>query len=78
MKPELKGKVLLPILGDQYGLVLERGELHLGFEDGALSLQYFDNRLPVNPQAVGDGLRARPRAADRRPSGKSTPTCANS
>jgi (1->4)-alpha-D-glucan 1-alpha-D-glucosylmutase len=50
VKPELKGKVLLPILGDQYGLVLERGELRLGFEDGALSLQYFDNWLPVNPR----------------------------
>jgi len=53
IKPELRGKVLLPILGDQYGLVLERGELRLGFEDGALFLEYFDNLLPVNPrQAV--------------------------
>ena len=53
VKPELKGKVLLPILGDQYGLVLERGELRLGFEDGGLFLEYFDNWLPVNPrQAV--------------------------
>ncbi len=53
IKPELQGKVLLPILGDQYGLVLERGELRLGFEDGALFLEYFDNWLPVNPrQAV--------------------------
>ena len=51
VKPELKGKVLLPILGDQYGLVLERGELHLGFDAGAPHLSYSDNDLPVNPRA---------------------------
>src|SRR5690606_20889854 len=28
---ELENKVLLPILGDQYGLVLERGELKLHY-----------------------------------------------
>ena len=52
IKPELSGKVLLPILGDQYGMVLERGELRLGFSDGALHLDYFDHRLPINPQSA--------------------------
>ncbi len=33
--PALRGKVLLPILGDQYGIVLERGELRLGFDADA-------------------------------------------
>ena len=42
VKPELKNKVLLPLLGDQYGRVLERGELQLQFQDGALHLGYFD------------------------------------
>src|SRR5947208_15955758 len=28
VKAELEGKVLLPVLGDHYGIVLERGELH--------------------------------------------------
>jgi len=50
VKPELKGKVLLPLLGDQYGHVLERGELQLRFEQGALSLQYFNRNLPINPR----------------------------
>lgn len=36
VKPELNGKVLLPLLGEQYGRVLERGDLRLRFEDGAL------------------------------------------
>ncbi len=40
VKPELKGKVLLPVLGDHYGLVLERGELKLRLEDGTLALRY--------------------------------------
>jgi (1->4)-alpha-D-glucan 1-alpha-D-glucosylmutase len=50
VKPELKGKVLLPLLGDQYGRVLERGELQLRFVDGALHLIYFDRDLPINPR----------------------------
>jgi (1->4)-alpha-D-glucan 1-alpha-D-glucosylmutase len=50
VKPELHAKLLLPILGDQYGNVLERGELQLNFRDGALSVKYFDLDLPVNPR----------------------------
>jgi (1->4)-alpha-D-glucan 1-alpha-D-glucosylmutase len=49
-KAELRGKVLLPILGDQYGRVLERGELQLMFRDGLLVLKYFDQELPINPR----------------------------
>ena len=47
---QLRNKVLLPILGDQYGLVLERGELRLVFEEGSLALEYAGQRLPVNPR----------------------------
>ncbi|HZL92796.1 MAG TPA: malto-oligosyltrehalose synthase, partial [Vicinamibacterales bacterium] len=50
VKPELHGKVLLPVLGDQYGHVLERGELQLRIENGALHLRYFDLDLPINPR----------------------------
>lgn len=50
LKPELHGKVLLPVLGDQYGRVLERGELRLHVADGALSLRYFNLDLPINPR----------------------------
>ena len=41
LKQELENKVLLPILGDQYGRVLETGELSLNFEQGAFFLDYF-------------------------------------
>jgi (1->4)-alpha-D-glucan 1-alpha-D-glucosylmutase len=50
VKAELHAKLLLPILGDQYGHVLERGEMQLEFRDGVLVLRYFDHRLPVNPR----------------------------
>ena len=52
LKAELHAKLLLPILGDQYGNVLERGELRLEFRDGTLTLRYFDNVLPINPREV--------------------------
>ncbi|MGE5175970.1 MAG: malto-oligosyltrehalose synthase [Hyphomicrobiales bacterium] len=50
VKRELEGKVLLPILGDQYGRVLERGELSLAYDQGALVLRYYERRLPINPR----------------------------
>jgi (1->4)-alpha-D-glucan 1-alpha-D-glucosylmutase len=56
-KPELEGKVLLPILGDQYGAVLERGELQLLHEDGRFLLAYFETRLPVAPAPTAAVLR---------------------
>jgi len=56
--PHLRQKVLLPILGDQYGAVLERGELQLSFEGGQLWLQYYEHRLPVNPRQAPIVLQA--------------------
>jgi (1->4)-alpha-D-glucan 1-alpha-D-glucosylmutase len=46
---QLRDKVLIPILGDQYGAVLERGELRLAYEDGGFSLYYWEHRLPIAP-----------------------------
>lgn len=47
VKPELKNKVLLPILGSQYGAVLESGELTLVFSEGSIFLKYYDHTLPI-------------------------------
>ncbi len=49
LKADLHNKVLLPILGDQYGQVLERGELRLNFAEGAFFLTYFDHQFPIAP-----------------------------
>jgi (1->4)-alpha-D-glucan 1-alpha-D-glucosylmutase len=48
VKAELHAKLLVPILGDQYGQVLERGELQLALHDGLLVLRYFEQTLPIN------------------------------
>jgi (1->4)-alpha-D-glucan 1-alpha-D-glucosylmutase len=50
VKKELRNKVLLPILGDQYGKVLEDQEIKLSFEDGAFFIYYYDNKFPIRPQ----------------------------
>ncbi len=54
VKKELEDKVLLPILGDQYGTVLERQELNLRFEEGAFFVYYYDHKLPVLPKTYID------------------------
>lgn len=49
LKSDLRDKVLLPILSDQYGRVLERGELQVRFEEGTFYLLYGERRLPIAP-----------------------------
>jgi (1->4)-alpha-D-glucan 1-alpha-D-glucosylmutase len=53
VKDELTDKVLIPILGDQYGAVLERQELRLTHRRGSFVVQYHDNVLPVAPDTYG-------------------------
>jgi (1->4)-alpha-D-glucan 1-alpha-D-glucosylmutase len=50
VKPELADKVLIPILEDQYGRVLEAGKLSLTYDDGAFSIRHYQTRLPVAPR----------------------------
>jgi (1->4)-alpha-D-glucan 1-alpha-D-glucosylmutase len=49
LKADLRDKVLLPILGDQYGRVLERGELKVRYEGGAFLLNYYEHEWPIAP-----------------------------
>jgi (1->4)-alpha-D-glucan 1-alpha-D-glucosylmutase len=54
------GKVLLPSLGDQYGAVLERGELQLKYvPEYGFGIWYFDNRFPVRPRDYAPIVRRR-------------------
>jgi (1->4)-alpha-D-glucan 1-alpha-D-glucosylmutase len=59
-RPDLKGRVLLPVLGDQYGVILERGEIALRFdpEEGSFSAWYFDHRFPISPRSYRAILEA--------------------
>ncbi|GGL13306.1 malto-oligosyltrehalose synthase [Deinococcus radiotolerans] len=56
LKRALDGKVLLPVLGDQYGRVLERGELRLERVGGAFTLRYWERQLPLSPRSVAQLL----------------------
>jgi (1->4)-alpha-D-glucan 1-alpha-D-glucosylmutase len=49
VNPDLQDKVLLPLLEDQYGRVLEAGKLRLGYQEGAFFLWYYQTRLPIAP-----------------------------
>ncbi|WP_404385775.1 malto-oligosyltrehalose synthase [Caenispirillum salinarum] len=55
MKTELRGKVLLPFLGDHYGRVLEDGHLVLKLDaaQGNFSVWYWEHRFPITPYRYG-------------------------
>lgn len=50
-RAELAGRVLLPVLGDHYGVVLEAGELRLELDANArgLAVHYHEHRFPLDP-----------------------------
>ncbi len=48
--------VLVPILGDHYGRVLESGELKLAREGGKFIVHYYHHQLPASPRAMGSLL----------------------
>lgn len=50
VKAELEGKVLLPILGEQYGTAVENQEIILEYHEGRFFIRYFDYQLPVDPK----------------------------
>lgn len=61
VKLELKNKILLPFLGDQYGIVLENGDIRLIFREGSFYVQFYDHVLPVLPETYVDILTADPK-----------------
>ncbi|MBE0626509.1 MAG: malto-oligosyltrehalose synthase [Burkholderiales bacterium] len=52
VNPELVNRVLVPVLGDHYGVVLEAAEFRLAFEAerGSFSVFYHEHRFPVDPR----------------------------
>lgn len=51
VKEELRGRVLLPVLPDHYGKVLEDGALRLEYDAqrGEFSVRFYEHRFPVDP-----------------------------
>jgi (1->4)-alpha-D-glucan 1-alpha-D-glucosylmutase len=55
---KLRNTVLMPILGDHYGRVLEAGEFRLQRDGGGFTVHYYDHVLPVAPRSLDDLLAA--------------------
>jgi (1->4)-alpha-D-glucan 1-alpha-D-glucosylmutase len=53
IRPDLKGRVLLPVLSDHYGVILEKGEIALRFDhtEGSFSAWYYEHRFPISPRS---------------------------
>lgn len=49
---KLRNTVLLPVLADHYGRVLEAGGLRLDFDGEALTIRYEDQAFPVAPRSL--------------------------
>ncbi len=49
---KLRNKLLMPILGDHYGRVLERGEIQVKRRGGDFFVQYADHELPLAPRSL--------------------------
>ncbi len=52
LNPQLRGKVLLPVLGNHYGDVLTAGEMAVLFQPslGSFALRYCEHQFPLAPQ----------------------------
>jgi (1->4)-alpha-D-glucan 1-alpha-D-glucosylmutase len=63
--PERKliATVLMPVLGDHYGRVLDAGEIRVEYHQGSFTVRYFDHEAPVSPRSLDDVIsRAAARA----------------
>ncbi len=52
LKPDMQNKLLLPLLGSQYGEALEAKEIQFGFEKGRAYISYFDHLHPFSPRTL--------------------------
>jgi len=52
LKPELHNKLLLPVLGGQYGDELEQGHLQVVNKDDEFVIKYYDHEFPLDPQTL--------------------------
>jgi (1->4)-alpha-D-glucan 1-alpha-D-glucosylmutase len=50
-KDDLTNKVLLPVLGDQYGRILESKELTVVYSKGAFKVTYYEMVFPLAPRS---------------------------
>ncbi len=53
---KLAATVLMPVLDDQYGRVLEAGELVVRRQGGSFTVRYRDHEAPISPRTLGELL----------------------
>ncbi|MHC5537276.1 malto-oligosyltrehalose synthase, partial [Singulisphaera rosea] len=61
---KLHNMVLLPVLGDHYGRVVEAGEIQIQRVGGSFTFHYFDNVMPIAPRSLNDLLQRAARRCD--------------
>ena len=49
---KLQNKVLIPVLGDQYGHVLNKGEIAIQYDGESFAVHYFDHIFPLAPHSL--------------------------
>lgn len=49
-------KILLPVLSDHYGRILEDHQFQLAYLEGHFVLHYFDNSFPIDPSSLSEFL----------------------
>ena len=54
--PELRGRVLLPVLEDQYCQVLRAGKLKVAFGAGRFAIAYYERLFPLSPSSYSSIL----------------------
>ncbi|MGC2581701.1 MAG: malto-oligosyltrehalose synthase, partial [Acidobacteriaceae bacterium] len=52
LNPDMRNKLLLPILGSQYGDELEGKRIQIVVADGQLRAQYYDHLMPLAPRSL--------------------------
>jgi (1->4)-alpha-D-glucan 1-alpha-D-glucosylmutase len=65
--PRSQSTVLVPVLGDHFGRVLETGELRIVREGGSFLVRYHEHELPLSPRSLDELLA---QAAKRGSSGE--------
>jgi len=68
--PNGRARVLVPVLEDQYGVVLEAGKIAIHYEDGAFAVHYYENRFPVSPATYAQLLRGAAARPECSPAGR--------
>ncbi|HKE01015.1 MAG TPA: malto-oligosyltrehalose synthase [Planctomycetota bacterium] len=61
---KLRNRILLPILREPFGAVVERREIRLERSDGAFRFRYREHVLPVAPRSIDGLLRAASAGSD--------------